>query len=51
LSNDLSQEENKRSSEVSGFLSGGGGGGESFNQQAGSIAKVNQEALILVKAS
>jgi hypothetical protein len=29
----------------------GGGGGESFNQQAGSIAKVNQEALILVKAS
>jgi len=25
LSNDLSQEENKKSSEVSGFLSGGGG--------------------------
>jgi len=28
LSNDLSQEENKKSSEVSGFLSGGGEGGE-----------------------
>ena len=45
LSNDLSQEANKKSTEVSGFLSGERER-ESFNQQAGSIAKVNQEALI-----
>jgi hypothetical protein len=47
MSNDLSREENKRSTEVSGFLSGEEKK-RSFALQAGRLAKVNQESFLLL---